>query len=730
MAQRVFVVRELFPFTAGGIGRVAANILATSTPEELRQTAVVYLASGLTAKRFNSVYPGVRFVDASPNTYRTVDREGRRYPPSSAYTDTMLHGESVRAMQALARLEAEVGSLRYIEFGDWGGNAFATCQEKLLGRGFRSATIAVRLHSTDSVLGMVEGRHSDIHALCLYDLERKALADCDLIVAQLESVADRMKSFYGFADADWDERVVVHAPPVLLDRGDVVAKAIEVTDDTPIVFSSKLQRLKRPDVFVRGCVAFMRARPSYTGEAVFLAHAFDASYQASIERLIPWDLRTRFRFVGSATQEERAATIARSVCVFPTIWESFCLAAYEASMTGARCVVNAANPAFSEHTPWVDGRNCEKFDGSAEDLARCLTSTFERGREPLDVAQAPKGVMPWTTVPPVPRAAQDAAEPLVSVIISHYNLGAFIHRTVDSVLTSTYSNVEIVIVDDASTESVSLATIQKLADLEDERLRVVRAPFNRGLAATRNAAIEHCRGDFILPLDADDLIGPDFIRSAVYALSHHEAYDIVVPQVAYFSDDMEGTLHTREELENCYVFVGEARSSGLHQNRFSTATMLVRRKVLERLRYREELVAYEDWDLYLRAVMDGVRFIVTSDVGFFYRVRSDSMIHSPEGRAQHRLAYHDILRDKMMSVGGMSLPLYAIEGFAMDGASVVIGGGNAELRARLDAYENSEVVRASLIIARQVQRFVPWMLPIGKRIARFIYRLTRRLARQ
>jgi glycosyltransferase involved in cell wall biosynthesis len=638
----------------------------------------------------------------------------------------MLHGESVRAMQALLRLEGEVGPLGYIEFGDWGANAFATCQEKLLGDAFGASCIAVRLHSTDSVLAAVESRSSDIHALALHDLERKALADCDMIVAQLPSVADHMKAFYAFADVEWDPRVVIHAPPVLLDRGELAVEAIHPTEDTPIVFSSKLQRLKRPDVFVRGCASFIRARPDFRGDVVFLAHAFDPAYQAKIERMIPWDLKGRFRFVGGATQDERALTIAGSVCVFPTVWESFCLAAYEASMAGARCVMNDANPAFDERSPWVAGENCEKFDGSADDLAAALIRIFTGADKRFAVAAAPASPGPWL-LPIPPAVTRTASTPLVSVVIPHFNLGAYLHRTIDSVLTSTYTNIELVVVDDASTESLSLAAIERLAGLDDDRLRVIRSPSNRGLAATRNLGVQSSHGEFVLPLDADDIIGPDFIRTAVTALSRAEAFDFVVPQVAYFHDEAEGSLHTKKELEHCYVLIGEARASGLHQNRYSTATVLARREVLLDLGYREELESYEDWDLYLRAVMAGKRSIVTNDINFFYRVRGDSMIHSAQGRANHRLSYHDVIRDKRMNIGGLDIPLYAIGGFSAEtGVSIAGGEGTSELRARLEAYENSEVVKAALTLARQIQRRAPWLLGPGKRFARAVWRLAKR----
>ncbi len=61
---RVFVTRELFPFTAGGIGRVVANILATSTPQDLQNTAIVYVGDGVDqGMGWNDVYAGLRSVD-------------------------------------------------------------------------------------------------------------------------------------------------------------------------------------------------------------------------------------------------------------------------------------------------------------------------------------------------------------------------------------------------------------------------------------------------------------------------------------------------------------------------------------------------------------------------------------------------------------------------------------------------------------------------------------------
>jgi glycosyltransferase involved in cell wall biosynthesis len=319
-------------------------------------------------------------------------------------------------------------------------------------------------------------------------------------------------------------------------------------------------------------------------------------------------------------------------------------------------------------------------------------------------------------------------KPLISVIIPHYNLGTYLHRTVDSVLASSYANLEVIIVDDASTDPVSIATIERLAAIGGERLKIVRSTFNRGLAATRNAALDACTGEFVLPLDADDVIAPQFIEIGVAALVKNPAYDFVVPQIAYFSDRNEGDIYTKAELDDGYVLIGEARASGLHMNRYATATVLARAKTLKSLRYREELEFYEDWDLYQRAVSAGHRMLVTSSIQFFYRHRHDSMIHSAEGRARHHLAYHDVLRTRSMTMEGMRVPAYALQGFTAGAAA--LGESTVELRAQLEELQRSEVVRVSLALARLMQNRAPWLVNFARKGVRRGWKVIRRLRRR
>jgi glycosyltransferase involved in cell wall biosynthesis len=98
---------------------------------------------------------------------------------------------------------------------------------------------------------------------------------------------------------------------------------------------------------------------------------------------------------------------------------------------------------------------------------------------------------------------------LVSVIIPAFNDAATVERTISSVRNQTYSDLEVLVVDDGSTDETA-ARVQRLGDI-DNRITLLRKP-NGGLVSARNHGIAHATGEFIAPLDADDIWHPDKIE--------------------------------------------------------------------------------------------------------------------------------------------------------------------------------------------------------------------------
>jgi len=135
--------------------------------------------------------------------------------------------------------------------------------------------------------------------------------------------------------------------------------------------------------------------------------------------------------------------------------------------------------------------------------------------------------------------------PLVSVIIPAYNAQAFLRATLDSVLKQTYDNLEVVVVDDGSTDDT--AAIAQAYAGRDGRLRLV-SKVNGGVSSARNAGIAEARGDYVAFLDADDVWHPEKIAAQMQVLrpGGREAY------VAAFS------LHLR--IDNDGRVIGKSRS--------------------------------------------------------------------------------------------------------------------------------------------------------------------------
>ncbi len=140
-------------------------------------------------------------------------------------------------------------------------------------------------------------------------------------------------------------------------------------------------------------------------------------------------------------------------------------------------------------------------------------------------------------------------QPKVSVIIPCYNDGEYIDKAVNSALQQTYKNIEIIIVNDGSTDAY---TNQLLAQYDRPKLAVLRMP-NSGPAAARNAGIKNASGKYILPLDADDKLGKRYIAEAVKVMEADKKVGIVYCRGRYFGGETQEIELPEYSLENIFL---------------------------------------------------------------------------------------------------------------------------------------------------------------------------------
>ena len=120
--------------------------------------------------------------------------------------------------------------------------------------------------------------------------------------------------------------------------------------------------------------------------------------------------------------------------------------------------------------------------------------------------------------------------PVVSVVIPCFNQGSFLDESIGSVLAQTFEDFEIIVVDDGSTDAVSM---QAFESFHYPKARLIRSK-NQGLPAARNLAISHATGRYILPLDCDDKIAPSYLAKAVALLDADPLLGIVYSRAEFF----------------------------------------------------------------------------------------------------------------------------------------------------------------------------------------------------
>ena len=131
---------------------------------------------------------------------------------------------------------------------------------------------------------------------------------------------------------------------------------------------------------------------------------------------------------------------------------------------------------------------------------------------------------------------------LVSVVIPVYNMEDYLEETVNSVLQSTYPNIEIILMDDGSSDKSPLIG-KKLS--EQHPSIFFYSQTNKGVAAARNHAISLAKGEYIFPLDSDDILANEFLENAVKVLDNN--HDV---KVVYAKEIFIGDKHGERELPN------------------------------------------------------------------------------------------------------------------------------------------------------------------------------------
>lgn len=633
--------RELFPFAGGGIGAYVAQ-----TAQALASVAdVTILTASWYAEKYAELQaagdPRVNFGGAALAFVEVP------VPADHGEFYSHMHLYSHRVMERLRQLFGARGP-DLIEFCDYLGEGFVPTQARRAGDPLLAdTTIAIRLHTSAEICHVLNGSlPSDFESRISRDLERRALREADVVLYAGGDIYGTYERFYGTGNLAPGRRL---RHPMAWPQPAPLATAL---NEGPLrmIYVGRCERRK-------GVQDLIEALTGFTAEWQLTVLGGDtptAPLGASMRRTLELQAAgdPRIRFVDGVARAQVPSLMAEhDLVVVPSRWECWPYVALEAfaagvpvlgtpvgglqemirpgvtgwlaAGTGPEALTDALGPLVAEPSRVRGARDPQAVAAHLSDLA-----DVDAFRDDYLALAAGDGRQDVPTAPPA-----GATPPLVTIVIPYHRMARFVEETVASAVAQTHPRVEVIVVNDGSfgLEDVVLAELATRFPI-----RVVTQE-NRGLGGARNLGITLSRGRYVLPLDADNVLEPDFAARCVTLLEADPELDYVTSWSRYV--DESGTPFPPPA--EGYRPVGNWSSLVEERNVAGDGTAVVRRSVFDRHRFSEDLTSFEDWALYRELARAGRHGRVIPEMLWRYRVREQSMLR------EVGLGHDERLRDEM-----------------------------------------------------------------------------------
>jgi len=256
-------------------------------------------------------------------------------------------------------------------------------------------------------------------------------------------------------------------------------------------------------------------------------------------------------------------------------------------------------------------------------------------------------------------------KPLVSVIVANYNAEKFLRESLNSVLDQSIKNIEIILVDDNSTDRSKNIAFELASS--DHRLKVVCLEKNKGPSSARNKALEFAQGEWVAILDSDDLMHHDRLKTLCNLASSNNA-DIIVDDLLVFGESSAGKSY-RYLGDTCKSLRWVTMEEYIKSNTFNVRgepgygilKPIIRRSVIEdnNLIYDESLKNSEDYDFILRLMLSGASYLIAPYLGYYYRKHAASISYRLDVTMLENMLRADSVSKALISLDNSAASLAA-----------------------------------------------------------------------
>jgi glycosyltransferase involved in cell wall biosynthesis len=212
--------------------------------------------------------------------------------------------------------------------------------------------------------------------------------------------------------------------------------------------------------------------------------------------------------------------------------------------------------------------------------------------------------------------------PLVSILLPAYNCEKYIRATIDSLLNQSYTNFELLIINDGSSDN----TLNTIHSYTDTRISLINNDGNKGLIYSLNRGLELAKGKYIARIDADDICLPTRLEKQVSWLEKNHQTAIVATQIIFINELNETIGNWPLDIQTNTAT--QIKKAMVGQNCIAHPTVLMRSEIIQQYRYSYQQKHSEDYDLWLQVLSDKHTIEKIPEQLLQYRVHAASVTGS------------------------------------------------------------------------------------------------------
>lgn len=237
---------------------------------------------------------------------------------------------------------------------------------------------------------------------------------------------------------------------------------------------------------------------------------------------------------------------------------------------------------------------------------------------------------------------------MISIVTASYNYEQYIVETIQSVINQTYTDWELIVVDDCSTDN----SVEVIKSFNDERIKLFVNEKNLGLKGTIEKGIEEAKGDWVVFLESDDMITPDYLEKKVEIAQKYPEVNLIFNDCEFFGDEKRIELFSKRLKKTRKILSGKKYPCNLFYDFFVSnkiftfSSVMVKREELLQINFDPKLDYLLDWHLWIQLVYRG-KFYYVDEQLTKWRLHTESYIKNSQYKSPFDLqlkSYSDVFK--------------------------------------------------------------------------------------